>query len=68
MVKGKYYAWKIYYLEILFELSFHFETFKGEKKRRRQERVVSKDFFQKLMIRIGSRNKLVIAKIESRVV
>lgn len=51
-----------------FELSFHFETFKGEKKRRRKERVVSKDFFQKLMIRIGSRNKLVIAKIESRVV
>lgn len=67
MVKGKYYAWKIYYLEILFELSFHFETFKGEK-REEGKRVVSKDFFQELMIRIGSRNKLVIAKIESRVV
>lgn len=39
-----------------------------EKKKEEGKRVVSKDFFQELMIRIGSRNKLVIAKIESRVV
>lgn len=39
-----------------------------EKKKEEGKRVVSKDFFQELMIRIGSRNKLVITKIESRVV
>lgn len=54
-----------------FESSFRFKTFKSsekkEKKRKEGKKVISKDFFQELMIRIGS-NKFVIAKIESRVV